>query len=102
MPIRSITRRVAASSPQSLLVTRPGVERVAATKDGEETVTYIPDEQAEPGPLALKLLSTLQGIQLGKLDDSFGWRFAVSEADGQKVAAAGKESSEVETVDQMD
>ncbi|KAH7369356.1 aminotransferase [Plectosphaerella cucumerina] len=76
VPIRSITRR--------------------------ETVTYIPDEQAEPGPLALKLLSTLQGIQLGKLDDSFGWRFAVSEADGQKVAAAGKGSSEVETVDQMD
>lgn len=46
----------------------------------------------EPGPVHQKLLSTLKGIQLGKIEDKFGWRLPVpkpaqwdeSQANGQK------------------
>lgn len=27
----------------------------------------------EPGPVCIKLLTTLQGIQRGKIEDTFGW-----------------------------
>lgn len=94
VPIRSITRR------SGLL---PQHARVSA-KDGEETVTYIPDGDEEPGPLCVKLLSQLQGIQLGKLKDEFGWRFEVTEEDGKRVAgeAAAGNGTATQTVDQLD
>ncbi|OLN93257.1 putative branched-chain-amino-acid aminotransferase TOXF [Colletotrichum chlorophyti] len=82
VPIRSITRRVDASSPQSVAGKH---ERVSSAKAGEETVTYIPESQEDAGEICLKLLSTLKGIQLGKIEDKFGWNFAVSEADGAAV-----------------
>ncbi|KAF3351308.1 Drug resistance protein [Verticillium dahliae VDG2] len=50
-----------------------------------ETVTFIPDAQADAGPVCLQLLGALKGIQSGKAEDAFGWRFAVTEADGAKV-----------------
>lgn len=34
----------------------------------------------EPGPACVKLLTTLKGIQQGKIDDSFGWLQFVEEA----------------------
>lgn len=102
VPIRSITRRIDAGAAQSLRRTREGHARVSVPRDGEETVTYIPDGQEDAGPLAIKLLTTLQGIQLGKLDDQFGWRFNVTEEDGKKVAKAPSGTGEVESVDQMD
>lgn len=37
----------------------------------------------EPGPVCVKLIETLQGIQRGKIDDTFGWL--------EKVGPAGKE-----------
>ncbi|KAF6789720.1 branched-chain amino acid aminotransferase [Colletotrichum sojae] len=90
VPIRSITRRVDASSPQSLAAA------------GEETVTYIPESQEDAGSICLKLLSTLKGIQLGKLEDQFGWNFAVSAADGTAVVGEQKTNGSATTVDQMD
>ena len=33
----------------------------------------------EPGPANTKLISTLKGIQNGKVEDSFGWNFTVNE-----------------------
>lgn len=33
----------------------------------------------EPGPACIKLLTTLQGIQRGKIDDTFGWTSKVGE-----------------------
>ncbi|KAL2134996.1 hypothetical protein VTI74DRAFT_10131 [Chaetomium olivicolor] len=93
VPIRSITRRTS-SLPQH--------PRVSA-KDGEETITYIPEGNEEPGALCVKLLSQLKGIQLGKIDDEFGWRFEVTEEDAKRVvgeAAAG--NSNGQTVDQLD
>ncbi|EFQ33888.1 branched-chain amino acid aminotransferase [Colletotrichum graminicola] len=89
VPIRSITRRIDSSSPQSLTAAGPH-ERVSSAKVGEETVAYIPESQEEAGDLCLKLLSTLKGIQLGKIADDFGWNFAVSEADGTAVVGEHK------------
>ncbi|KZF26812.1 branched-chain amino acid aminotransferase II [Xylona heveae TC161] len=43
----------------------------------------------EPGPVCLKLLSTLQGIQLGKIPDTFNWRLKVSEEKDYKIRGTG-------------
>lgn len=93
VPIRSITRR-SSSLPEHARV---------SSKDGEETVTYIPEGNEEPGSLCVKLLTQLQGIQLGKVKDQFGWRFEVTEEDAKRVvaeAAAGNGNGQ--TVDQLD
>lgn len=111
VPIRSITRRVKTSSPQSLASSTATQEhaRVSFNKEAEEeTVTYLPDNQEDAGDLCLKLLSQLKGIQLGKIEDKLGWRFAVTEEDGKKAEGAEKARSnegqgkEAQTVDQMD
>ncbi|KAF7545680.1 hypothetical protein G7Z17_g8986 [Cylindrodendrum hubeiense] len=81
VPIRSITRR---------------------HDDLEDTVNYIAPSQEEAGPICTKLLTTLQSIQLGKLDDPFKWRFAVSEADKKLATVSGGTNGDVETVGQMD
>ncbi|KAH6608515.1 branched-chain-amino-acid aminotransferase [Trichoderma cornu-damae] len=94
VPVRSITRR-----GTSGLAAGPNVASTAEA----ETVTYIPDSQEDAGPVCLKLLAELQGIQLGKRDDKFGWRFAVTEADGEGIAGAeGTGEVDVRTVDEMD
>ncbi|KAJ0134798.1 hypothetical protein CTA2_2417 [Colletotrichum tanaceti] len=89
VPIRSITRRVEATSPQSL-VAAGAQQRVSSAKAGEETVTFIPEGQEEAGDICLRLLSTLKGIQLGKLKDEFGWNVAVGAADGTAVVGEQK------------
>src|SRR4051812_36905438 len=95
------------SSPQSLTQTVGSHPQLSVNKDsGEETVTYIPDEQEDAGPLAIKLLTQLKGVQLGKVEDKWGWCFKVEEADGRKVAGAPEPESSngngVQTVDQLD
>ena len=40
---------------------------------------YIGSEDDEPGPVFAKLLRTLKEMQLGKLEDKFGWREQVNE-----------------------
>ncbi len=92
VPIRSITRRGSAL---------PAGPRVSAA-NGEETVTYIPEGDEEPGKLCLRLLQQLQGIQLGKLEDPFGWRFEVSGEDGKRVVGEGEKVVGGQTVDQLD
>ena len=64
VPIRSITRQ-----------------------SDSKTSTYIPSDSEEPGPICLKLLTTLKGIQLGKIKDTFGWNSKVEEVDVGKYAA---------------
>ncbi|KAL2161717.1 hypothetical protein VTH06DRAFT_8279 [Thermothelomyces fergusii] len=94
VPIRSITRRKTSDLP-------PG-PRVSA-QDGQETVTYTPDGNNEPGPICLKLLAELKGIQLGKIEDRFGWRFEVSEDDAKRVVGDAKVGgTNGQTVDQLD
>jgi branched-chain amino acid aminotransferase len=78
---------------------------VSSAKEGEETVTYIPEGSDEPGPLCVRVLAELKGIQLGKVKDQFGWRVEVAEEDAKRVvgevaAAAGNGNGQ--TVDQLD
>lgn len=68
----------------------------------EETVTYIAQEVEDAGPICLRLLTQLKGIQLGKVEDTFGWRFEVSEEDGKKVVGEKNGNGEVQSVDQLD
>ena len=68
--IRSITRR----GTTGRLPTSP---RVLAESNGSETITYIPDDQQGGGPVFQKLLAQFKAIQLGKMQDEFGWRFEV-------------------------
>ncbi|KAK0624843.1 aminotransferase [Bombardia bombarda] len=110
VPIRSITRRVSPSSPQSLGQTAAKQSaRVSFNEEGtEETITYIADDDeanAEGGAVFTKLLAQLKGIQLGKIEDKLGWRVEVSEEDGKKVV--GEDAVEAgngveQTVDQLD
>lgn len=72
VPIRSITRRSSKEFKDGDNVTR---------ETNQETVTYIAESQEEPGPVCIKLLTHLKAIQLGKAEDTFGWRFGVSEDD---------------------
>ncbi|EFY89355.1 hypothetical protein J3459_014944 [Metarhizium acridum] len=98
VPIRSITRR---KGPVSGSL--PAGPRVSSTADAD-VVTYIPDEQADAGPICLKLLTHLQAIQLGKAKDEFGWRCIVGDKD-LDVQGAVKEATGTatpQTVDQMD
>ncbi|KAH6995852.1 aminotransferase [Ilyonectria sp. MPI-CAGE-AT-0026] len=81
VPIRSITRR---------------------HEEVEDVVNYIPASQEEAGPICTKLLTTLQSIQLGKLDDPFNWRFTVSEADKNVAGVSSGSNGDAQTVDQMD
>lgn len=85
--IRSITRQMAASDPKSLAAT-VGTHPRLSTEDGQETVTYLTGENdEEAGPITQKLLKQLKDIQLGRAAEDFGWGFAVSAEDGQKVLA---------------
>lgn len=51
-----------------------------------ETFTYLTTE--EPGPVAVELLTTLKGIQVGKVKDTFGWNDVVPKAKGYTTAEA--------------
>ena len=79
VPIRSITRR-----------------------SDNKTSSYIPESSEEPGPVCLKLLTTLKGIQLGKIKDTFGWNSKVEEVDVKKYAT-GEQTNGVngENLDQL-
>lgn len=91
-----------ASSPQSLAQTVKEHPRLSV-KDGQETVTYIPESEEDAGPLAVRLLTQLKGIQSGKVKDQFGWCFKVEEADGKKVVAEqSSDNGNGQTVDQLD
>ncbi|KAK0730944.1 aminotransferase [Lasiosphaeris hirsuta] len=101
VPIRSITRRTSASSPQSLASSAKGHSRVSF-KGEEETISYMPKGQEEAGSLCIKLLTQLKGIQLGKVSDEFGWRFEVKEEDGKSIVGENEPPSGDQTVDQLD
>ena len=68
--IRSITRR----GTTGRLPTSP---RALAENNESETIIYVPDDQQGGGPVFQKLLAQFKAIQLGKIQDKFGWRFEV-------------------------
>ncbi|PHH81840.1 hypothetical protein CDD82_7717 [Ophiocordyceps australis] len=81
VPIRSITRRTEPEYAHLAPGPRVSVDAAAQT----ETVTYMDDEQHDPGPLCLRLLTQYKAIQSGKVDDVFGWRSVVVKADLELV-----------------
>ncbi|KAI0125622.1 branched-chain amino acid aminotransferase II [Xylariales sp. AK1849] len=102
VPIRSITRRSAPSLPNSISSVVKEHPRFSSEKDAEK-VTYIEESQEDAGPICLKLITQLKGIQLGKVKDEFGWCATVSEADGTRVSGAPDATNgTAQTVDQLD
>jgi len=53
-------------------------------KSRNETTSYIAADSEEPGPVCVKLLTTLKGIQAGKIKDTFGWNLKVEQVDLKK------------------
>ena len=49
---------------------------------------YPVNEKLEPGPVCEQLLSTLKGIQMGKVKDQFGWNMTVTEPPKEFATAA--------------
>lgn len=86
VPIRSITRRGPANSPESIASKIGTHERLLTEKDSEK-VTYAPNERAadDIGPICTRLLTQLRAIQLGKVEDEFNWRFPITREDGAKI-----------------
>ncbi len=70
-------------------------------KSKGEKFTYR-DESDEPGPVCSKLLSTLKGIQQGKIKDTFGWLSEVG-AEYAKLGAgaAGERDGMGDGVDEL-
>ncbi|KAI5866524.1 branched-chain amino acid aminotransferase II [Durotheca rogersii] len=102
VPIRSITRRLDPASPKSLTSAAVSHPRVSAEAAAEK-VTYIPDSSEDAGPICLRLLTQLKGIQAGKVKDEFNWCVGVSREDGTKVVGEPKEANgNGQTVDQLD
>jgi branched-chain amino acid aminotransferase len=58
-----------------------------------ETSSYIPEDSEEPGPVCTKILTTLKGIQAGKIKDTFGWNSKVDFVDVKKYSTAAGEST---------
>ncbi|KAJ9640228.1 hypothetical protein H2204_003453 [Knufia peltigerae] len=48
-------------------------------KSRGDTFHYPVNDKLEPGPVCTELLTTLKGIQQGKVEDQFGWNFTVTE-----------------------
>jgi branched-chain amino acid aminotransferase len=102
VPIRSIERRVAPDSTGSISAAVKKHPRLSIDDDAER-VTYIEDSQEDAGPICLKLLSQLKGIQLGKVDDEFGWNVKVTEQDGTSIEGRPQATNgNGQTIDQMD
>ncbi|KAI1764526.1 branched-chain amino acid aminotransferase II [Hypoxylon sp. FL1150] len=102
VPIRSITRRFDPASPQSISSTIGKHSRLS-TEGGQEKVTFIPASNEDAGPICLRLLTQLKGIQLGKVKDDFNWCFPVAREDGTKVSGeTNGANGNGQTVDQLD
>lgn len=102
VPIRSISRRFDPASSASISSAVKQHPRLS-TEGQLEKVAYIPPSQEDAGPICIKLLTQLKGIQLGKVKDELNWCAPVTEADTQKASGAPKATNgNGQTVDQMD
>jgi branched-chain amino acid aminotransferase len=50
------------------------------SRSQNDKITYLSGE--EPGPVCVKLLTTLKGVQQGKVEDKWGWLDHVKEPQG--------------------
>lgn len=59
-------------------------------KSRNDTFNYLDSD--EPGPVCLKLLDNLKGIQTGRCEDKFGWNVKVDQKNRDAFAKGGDES----------
>lgn len=68
------------------------------TYESKSDKTTYREGSDEPGPVCVKLLTTLKGIQQGKIEDKSGWLYNVDkpaqwdsfQSNGKKEAAVGQ------------
>ncbi|ORY66087.1 aminotransferase [Pseudomassariella vexata] len=102
VPIRTISRCIDPSSPDSISAAVKQHPRLSSDKQAEK-VNYIEESQEDAGPVCLKLLTQLKAIQLGKAKDEFGWCAPVTAEDGAKITGVPKATKgDGQTVDQLD
>jgi branched-chain amino acid aminotransferase len=70
-------------------------------KSRSETSEYIAADSEEPGPICVKLLTTLKGVQSGKIQDTFGWNSKVEQVDLKKYTAAGETNGQSAAIDKL-
>ncbi|EPE06858.1 branched-chain-amino-acid aminotransferase 1 [Ophiostoma piceae UAMH 11346] len=90
VPIKSITRTLPAGHAQSLRKSLASLPSNVTFSGENETITFMPESQTEAGPIAQRLLTQLKGIQLGKIEDTFGWCSAVTAEDIGKAVDEAK------------
>lgn len=71
--IKDFTEIMAAGTAASLVP----IKSITMKGRGDK-FDYPVSENGEPGPVCTKLLTTLKGIQQGKIKDTFGWNFEVT------------------------
>ncbi|EHL03429.1 putative branched-chain-amino-acid aminotransferase TOXF [Glarea lozoyensis 74030] len=65
------------------------------------TTEYIKADSEEPGPICVKVLSTLKGIQQGKIEDTFGWNTKVTPVDIKKYSEAETNGTNGKSIDNL-
>lgn len=85
--LRSFSEVAAAGTAASLVPVKSITMR--SKNDKIEYMGHEKASEGEPGPVILKLLTTLKGIQQGKVEDKFGWLDSV-QAPPSKFGAAEK------------
>lgn len=59
-------------------------------KSRNDTFNYLSSD--EPGPVCLKLLDNLKGIQTGRLEDKFGWNVKVEHVSRESLEGKDDET----------
>lgn len=59
-------------------------------KSRNDTFNYLDSD--EPGPVCLKLLDNLKGIQTGRYEDKFGWNVKVEQKSRETYAKSSDEN----------
>lgn len=76
------TEVIAAGTAASLVP----IKSITLESNGDK-FEYPVNEKLDPGPVCSQLLTTLKGIQQGKVKDQFGWNFKVTEAPAEFLKA---------------
>jgi branched-chain amino acid aminotransferase len=63
-----------------------------------DVISYIKEDSDEPGEACVKLLTTLKGVQLGKIEDQWGW---LDRVQAPKAAASNGLNGSKDSVDSM-
>lgn len=94
--LKDFTEVMAAGTAASLVP----VKSVTMKSRGDE-FHFAGKKDGEPGPICLKLLSTLKDLQQGKIKDPFGWTMEIKAPPEEFVAASAETNGKIH-VDDVD